>query len=583
MLTISEPGQSKKRCVIGIDLGTTYSLVASSKEGEVQFVPLDETLSKPESLPSMVAYEQNGDKFFGQTAVNKRSNGDDNVFYSMKRLMGKNVYDAEEFKKHVTFEISGDDEQAKAKYNTLEKSAVEVSADLLSFMKKQAEKHLEASIYEAVITVPAYFNDAQRQATKDAAKLAGLNVLRLISEPTAAALAYGLNQKAKGLYLVYDLGGGTFDVSLLKLTDGVFRVIATGGNTYLGGDDIDNAIALGKGITAMEARALKEKGSAAIHEYAKPIIDETLNICEQVLEDADVDTDDLDGIVLVGGSTKLEYLQKTVEDYFNKKVEKGINPDQVVAHGAAIQAATLSGENRGDALLLDVTPLSLGLETMGGLVEKVIERNTPIPITKAQKFTTFKDGQTAMDIHVLQGERESVDDCRSLAKFRLSGIPSMAAGAARIVVMFALDADGLLTVTAEEETTGVKQSIDVVPSYGMKPEQMLEMLKDSITHAKDDVMLRQLQESKLELERVIDACASALEKDSALLSTDDKARLEKAVNRAKTYLDSNNKDNIELEMESLENAFQQFSEMRVNNALKQAIVGQNIYSENESK
>lgn len=583
MLTISEPGQPKKHYVIGIDLGTTFSLVAHAEKDDVQFIPLDENLKTPESLPSIVEYETSGDKKFGQTALNSLAQGSQNVFYSMKRLMGKNLNDAEAFKQHVSFEITGDADQAKAKYQTLEKSAVEVSADLLSFMKKQAEKHLNAPVYDAVITVPAYFNDAQRQATKDAAKLAGLNVMRLISEPTAAALAYGLNQNAKGLYLVYDLGGGTFDVSLLKLTDGVFRVIATGGDTYLGGDDIDNAIAKGKSITTMEARALKESGSVDVHAFAKPVIDKTLHICEQVLEDADIEVDDLDGIVLVGGSTRLEYLQNSVETYFDKKVEKGINPDQVVAHGAAIQAVALSGENRNETLLLDVTPLSLGLETMGGLVEKVIERNTPIPIIKAQKFTTFKDGQTAMDIHVLQGERESVDDCRSLAKFRLSGIPAMAAGAARIVVMFALDADGLLTVTAEEETTGVKQSIDVVPSYGMKPEQMLEMLKDSITHAKEDVLHRQLQESKLELERVVDACASALEKDSGLLNEGERSLLENALNHAKEFLTSTDKDAVENEMETLENVFQKFSEMRVNKALKQAIVGHNIYSENESQ
>lgn len=579
MLTISEPGQDKKRHVIGIDLGTTYSLVASTKEdGQVHFVPLSQNSV---SLPSMVGYETSGQAFFAEEAKQAIEKGARNVFYSMKRLMGQGKGDAGDFSEHVPFEIAGDDELAKAKFGDIEKSATQVSADLLKYMKKQAEDFLNGAVYDAVITVPAYFNDAQRQATKDAAKLAGLNVLRLISEPTAAALAYGLNQKAKGLFMVYDLGGGTFDVSLLKLTDGVFRVIATGGDTYLGGDDIDNAIAKGEQLSVYQARRLKESGDEKAHAYAKPIIEKTLRICEQVLEDAEVDVDDLDGIVLVGGSTKLKLLQNTVENHFDKKVEAGINPDQVVAHGAALQAAALSGASREDMLLLDVTPLSLGLETMGGLVEKVIERNTPIPITKAQKFTTFKDGQTGMDIHVLQGERETVEGCRSLAKFRLSGIPPMAAGAARILVKFALDADGLLTVSATEESTGVEQSIDVVPSYGMQPEEMLNMLKDSMAHAKEDVEHRQIQEAKLELERVIDACASALQKDAHLLESAEEEKLKTALDLAKEFLNSHNRDNIEDGMEALEHAFQNFSEMRVNNALKQAVVGQNIYNENE--
>ncbi|MEC8066735.1 MAG: Hsp70 family protein [Pseudomonadota bacterium] len=580
MLTISEPGQDKKRQVIGIDLGTTFSLVAYDKEGQVHFVPLDGDAT---ALPSMVAYGENGEMSFGQHAVDLLKAGGQNVFYSMKRLMGKNVEDAQTFAQTVPFEIAGDAQIAKARFKNIEKSAVEVSADLLKHMKHKTEQHLGQAVYDAVITVPAYFNDAQRQATKDAAKLAGLNVMRLISEPTAAALAYGLDKKAEGQFLVYDLGGGTFDVSLLKLTGGVFRVVATGGDTYLGGDDIDHALAQAKGITPLEARALKEQNGAGVADCAKPIIAKTLQICDDVLNDAEMTEDDLDGIVLVGGSTRLPLVATMVEDTFGHKPQTGINPDQVVAHGAALQASALAGHKRDDMLLLDVTPLSLGLETMGGLVEKVIERNTPIPITRAQKFTTFKDGQTAMDIHVLQGERETVEGCRSLAKFRLKGIPSLPAGAARIVVRFALDADGMLTVTADEETSGVSQSVDVVPSYGLKPDDMLTMLKDSMAHAQQDVGFRQLKEAQLELERVIDACALALEKDGALLDETTFKNLENALKVAKSFLTASNRDDVEDAMETLENAFQSFSEQRVNNALKQAVVGQNIYSEEKGE
>lgn len=582
MLQISEPGQSKKkRVAIGIDLGTTYSLVAVYQDSKAQILPVDDAGHL--SLPSMVLYDSPNAKTCGIEAELEAKNGAKNVFFSMKRLMGKGKADSSEFSAHVPFEISGTSEQAAAKFNDIEKSAVEVSADILSYLKNQAEKSLGEAVHEAVITVPAYFNDAQRQATKDAAKLAGLNVLRLISEPTAAALAYGLDKKAKGQFLIYDLGGGTFDVSLLKLTDGVFRVIATGGDTYLGGDDIDIAIAKALNISPLEARRLKETEPEKVSEYAKPILEKTLDIAEQVLEDAELGVDDLEGIVLVGGSTKLPLVRDMVESYFDMKPEEGINPDHVVAHGAALQAHALTSGKRENMLLLDVTPLSLGLETMGGLVEKVIERNTAIPITKAQKFTTFKDGQTAMDIHVLQGERETVEGNRSLAKFRLSGIPPMAAGAARILVKFSLDADGMLTVSAEEESAGVIQTVDVVPSYGMKPEQMLEMLKDSIHNAKSDVMLRQLKESHIELERVIDACGSALEKDGHMLENDEQERLQVSLKEARNFLTSKNRDDVESAMEELEKAFQNFSETRVNNALKKAIVGQSIFESDERK
>lgn len=582
MLQIQEPGQDKNRKVIGIDLGTTYSLVATANQGQVQFFDCHGTAS----LPSMVQYDNEGKATLGTDAKTALKSGANNVFYSMKRLMGKGINDVEDFKSHVSFNLTGTDEMVYAVSGDIKKSPIDVSADILKHLKFRAEATLGSNVYDAVITVPAYFNDAQRQATKDAAKLAGLNVMRLVSEPTAAALAYGLDKKAKGTFMVYDLGGGTFDVSLLKLTDGVFRVIATGGNTYLGGDDIDNEMAKQLNITALEARSIKENlcmGEAVenftvdnMNAIAKPFIDKTLNICEDVLDDAEIDIDDLDGIVLVGGSTKMPLIHEMVEDYFDVKPEEGIDPDKVVVHGAALQAEALSGGNREAMLLLDVTPLSLGLETMGGLVEKVIHRNTPIPITKAQKFTTFKDGQNAMDIHVLQGERETVEGCRSLAKFRLKGIPQLPAGAARILVTFALDADGLLSVTAKEESTGVTQTVDVVPSYGISQSEILEMLKNSITNAKSDVEERQLQEVRLELERVIDACQSALTVDGELLEKNEKLKLEEALNIAKQELKAEDRDNVENAMEDLEKAFQSFSEERVNRALRQAIVGQKL-------
>tara|TARA_R110000868_G_scaffold189695_2_gene432979 strand:- start:25375 stop:27141 length:1767 start_codon:yes stop_codon:yes gene_type:complete len=586
MLDIVEPGQDKNRRVIGIDLGTTYSLVATSKNGNVTFF---NDKNDKSAVPSAVYYDAKGNAVVGTKAQERLVEGASDVFYSMKRLLGKASGDVGDFQIHVPFELTTTEGMVYACAGAFKKTPIEVSADILAALKKRAEEQMGGAVYDAVITVPAYFNEAQRQATKDAAKIAGLNVLRLISEPTAAALAYGLDSKSKGTFLIYDFGGGTFDVSLLKLTDGVFRVMATGGDTYLGGDDIDKAIATHCAISMIEARALKEEmcngkenSKLSIEEMntlATPFIQRTIDICEGVLEDADIDEDNIDGIVLVGGSTRMPLVYEMIEKHFGMTPENGINPDKVVAHGAALQAEALTGGNRDAMLLLDVTPLSLGLETVGGLVEKVIYRNTPIPITKAQTFTTFKDGQNAMDIHVLQGERETVNDCRSLAKFRLKGIPAMAAGVARIQVIFALDADGMLSVQAKEESTGVQQSIDVVPSYGLSQEEVLEMLKSSMTNAKADVELRQLNESKLELERVIDACASALKLDGALLVEDAKSSLQNALDEGRKGLDLTDKDDVEDTMHALEKAFQTFSEDRVNRALRQAIVGQNINEE----
>lgn len=586
MLDIVEPGQDKNRHVIGIDLGTTYSLVATSKNGVVTFF---NDKNDKSAVPSAVYYNEKGEAVVGTKAQERLVTGATDVFYSMKRLLGKARGDVEDFQIHVPFELTGTEGMIYACAGAFKKTPVEVSADILHALKMRAEEQMGGAVYDAVITVPAYFNDAQRQATKDAAKLAGLNVLRLISEPTAAALAYGLESKAKGTFLIYDFGGGTFDVSLLKLTDGVFRVMSTGGDTYLGGDDIDKLIAKQCKVTMVEARQIKEDICAGherkelspedLNAIAAPLVRRTINLCENALEDADIDTDDIDGIVLVGGTTRMPLVYDMIEEHFKITPETGINPDKVVAHGAALQAEALTGGNRDAMLLLDVTPLSLGLETVGGLVEKVIYRNTPIPITKAQKFTTFKDGQNAMDIHVLQGERETVADCRSLAKFRLKGIPALAAGAARIQVVFALDADGMLSVSAKEQSTGIEQSIDVVPSYGLSSDEVLEMLKSSMLNAKSDVELRQLNENKLELERVIDACASALKIDGSLLEEENKKQLENAVKTARGALNFNDKQDVEDAMNVLENTFQSFSEDRVNRALKKAIVGTNINEE----
>jgi len=489
MLDILEPGTDNSRLVVGIDLGTTNSLVAYiTPQGQAQV--LADAAGKT-TLPSVVSYRADGLVNVGAELPEALA-----TIHSAKRYMGRGH----------DFTVGG-----------VQVSPIEVSAHILRTLKRRAEQHLGQDVFEAVITVPAYFDDAQRQATKDAAKLAGLNVLRLLPEPTAAAVAYGLDKKVQGSFLVYDLGGGTFDVSVLKLVDGVFQVLATVGDTQLGGDDIDTLIAKQLRCSAMVARKIKEiltiaplgevdgysLSREALNGLTLPLVEKTLNICDRALADAGLKADELDGVILVGGQTRMPFIREAVEKHLGHKPLTDLNPDEIVAVGAALQADNLTRGKCAEFLLLDVNPLSLGLETMGGLVEKIIPRNTPIPITKAAEFTTYQDGQTAIKIHVVQGEREMVNDCRSLATFTLRGIPPLKAGEAKVQVVFALDGDGILMVRAKDLTTGVEQQVEVKPTYGVSEEQMVQMLKDSLTFAAQDVQTRKLAEARLELERSI--------------------------------------------------------------------------------
>ena len=493
------------------------------------------------------------------------------------------------------------------------KTPVEISAEILASLRQRAEDSFDDDLFGAVITVPAYFDDAQRQATKDAAQLAGLKVLRLISEPTAAAVAYGLDNASEGLYAVYDLGGGTFDISLLRLTRGVFEVIATGGDSALGGDDIDQAVAdwtLAKlGVKAAGAqdkrsalvasRAAKEALSSQdevgwqarvagcelslplnrqqLESLARPFIDRTLSAVRKVLRDAKVARDEVNGVVMVGGSTRMPLVRTAVGEVFGREVLTNVNPDEVVALGAAIQANALAGNAKdGELLLLDVIALSLGLETMGGLVERVIERNTSIPVAKAQEFTTFKDGQTAMAIHVVQGERDLVDECRSLARFELRGIPPMVAGAARIRVTFQVDADGLLSVSAREQTSGVEAAVTVKPSYGLADEQIAQMLKDGFAHAEDDMAARALREARVDAERMVLATAAALAADGDLLSADERRDIEALIASTRQISETGHADAIVAAVEALAQGTEAFAAMRMNQGIRQALSGRRV-------
>jgi molecular chaperone HscA len=613
LLQISEPGQSpdphQRRLAVGIDLGTTHSLVAAVRSGVPECLP---DAAGQVLLPSVVRYLEAGRREIGHAALAQQAEDPQNTIVSVKRFMGRRLADIAGADK-LPYQFV--DEPGMVAMLTRDglKSPVLVSAEILATLRQRAEDSLGDDLFGAVITVPAYFDDAQRQATKDAAEMAGLNVLRLISEPTAAAVAYGLEHGSEGLYAVYDLGGGTFDISLLRLSRGVFEVVATGGDAALGGDDIDAALAAWglaqAGVTAMTphdkraalvaARACKEALSSAevanfqveltagrvllnvtrsqLDAAARPLIDKTLAAVRKVLRDARVARDDVQGVVMVGGSTRMPLVRAAVGELFGREVLTNVNPDEVVALGAAIQANALAGNDRNEQLLLlDVIALSLGLETMGGLVERVIERNTTIPVAKAQEFTTFKDGQTAMAIHVVQGERELVSECRSLARFELRGFPPMVAGAARIRVTFQVDADGLLSVSAVETGSGVQASVVVKPSYGLSDEQIASMLKDGFAHAEGDMAARSLREARVDAERLVLATRAALESDSALLDDSEASAIEALLQATTQAAAQDDTRAIEAALEALTQGTEDFAARRMNQGIRQALAGRRI-------
>ncbi len=613
LLQISEPGQApdphQRRVAVGIDLGTTHSLVAAVRHGVAECLP---DAQGRMLLPSVVRYLGDGRRQIGEEARAAQAEDAENTIVSVKRFMGRVRADVPGLDK-LPYRFV--DQPGMLGLATREgvKSPVEVSAEILASLRQRAEDTFDDELYGAVITVPAYFDDAQRQATKDAAQLAGLNVLRLISEPTAAAVAYGLDNGSEGLYAVFDLGGGTFDISLLRLTRGVFEVVATGGDAALGGDDIDRALAdwalAQAGVAAdsasdkraalVAARLAKESLSstactlwqariggrdcqvpvsrAMLEQLARPLIDRTLAAVRKVLRDAKVARDEVQGVVMVGGSTRMPLVRTAVGELFGQPVLTNVNPDEVVAIGAAIQANALAGNAKdGELLLLDVIALSLGLETMGGLVERVIERNSTLPVAKAQEFTTFKDGQTAMAIHVLQGERDLVSECRSLARFELRGIPPMAAGAARIRVTFQVDADGLLSVAAREMGSGVEASVQVKPSYGLADEQITRMLQDGFAHADDDMAARKLREARVEAERMVLATNAALAVDGPLLSAEEQEAIRQLVESTQSTATRDDADAIEKAVEALAEGTEAFAAARMNQGIRQALAGRRV-------
>ncbi|KJK07535.1 MULTISPECIES: Fe-S protein assembly chaperone HscA [Pseudomonas] len=613
LLQIAEPGQSpqphQRRLAVGIDLGTTNSLVAALRSGRSE--PLPDAQGRV-ILPSAVRYHADHIDV-GQVARDAASSDPLNTVLSVKRLMGRGLADVKQLGEQLPYRFVGGESHMPF-IDTIQgpKSPVEVSADILKVLRQRAEETLGGELVGAVITVPAYFDDAQRQATKDAARLAGLNVLRLLNEPTAAAVAYGLDQNAEGLVAIYDLGGGTFDISILRLTGGVFEVLATGGDSALGGDDFDHAIAswiveqaglssdldpgaqrqlLQTACAAKEALTNADSVSVAYGNWQadltrgafdaliEPMIARSLKACRRAVRDSGVELEEVGAVVMVGGSTRVPRVREAVGTLFGRTPLTEIDPDQVVAIGAAIQADTLAGNRRdgGELLLLDVIPLSLGLETMGGLMEKVIPRNTTIPVARAQEFTTYKDGQSAMMIHVLQGERELISDCRSLARFELRGIPAMVAGAAKIRVTFQVDADGLLSVSARELGSGVESSIQVKPSYGLTDGEIARMLKDSFEHAGFDKVARQLREHQVDAERLLEAVQGALDADGErLLDAEERLAIEQQMQDLRDLINGTDGAAIEQQTKRLSQVTDAFAARRLDSTVKAALAGRNL-------